>query len=366
MNICIIATICKETGALSIYNQMMEHLVRERKGSDNYYVFIDPLMPKPSIKGVKYIEYATNGLNRIKFDLYDFKKICWQHRIKPDVIFSLNNTGVRCPGVRQIIYYHQGLPLYKYHFSLANKQDRGIGLFTKLYPHYVKRSLKSRTSVVVQTEIVKQLFAKRYKFPEERIFVAFPDVEKINVESVVPFEYEPNTFNFIYPATSPTYKEHITLVRALQVLKDGDLRSRIRIHLTIKENEREDLRSLIDTFRLQHNTVFHGPMPHELLLSMYKAADGLLFPSVIETIGLPLLEAAAFGLPVMANDLEYVKDVLNGYDGLVTVPLRDYKAWGERIAKLCNDKPRYNSYHREGGSDWPKIFRLIHGEKYRI
>ena len=363
MEICIIATICKETGALSIYNQMLKHLIAVKSKDESYFIFIDPLMPKPAIEGVRYIEYATNGHNRIKFDLYDFKRICLQHGIKPDVIFSLNNTGVRCPGVRQIIYYHQGLPLYNYHFSLINKQDRGIGLFTKLYPHYVKCSLKSHTSVVVQTEIVKRLFAKRYHFPEERVFVAFPDVEKIDVESVNLFEYEPNTFNFIYPATSPSYKEHITLVRALQAMNDEDLRSRIRIHLTIKENEREDLRSLIDAAGQQHNIIFHGPMPHEQLLSMYKAADGLLFPSVIETIGLPLLEASAFGLPVLANDLEYVKDVLKGYEGLKTVPLRDYKAWGKEMAKLCKDKQRYNSYRRECGSDWPNIFKLIHGEE---
>jgi glycosyltransferase involved in cell wall biosynthesis len=144
-------------------------------------------------------------------------------------------------------------------------------------------------------------------------------------------------------------------------MNDCDLRSRIRIHLTIKANEREDLRKLIDAGGLQHNIVFHGPMPHEQLLSMYKASGGLLFPSIIETIGLPLLEAAAFGLPVLANNLEYVKNVLKGYDGLITVPLRDYKAWGENIAKLCKDKPRHNNYHREGGSDWPNIFKLIHG-----
>ena len=363
MEISIIATICKETGALSIYNQMMNHLIAVKSKDERYYIFIDPSMPRFAIEGVRYIEYATNGLKRIKFDLYDFKKICQQCGIEPDVIFSLNNTGLRCPGVRQIIYYHQGLPLYDYHFSLADKRDRGIGLFTKLYPHYVKWSLKSHTSVVVQTEIVKRLFVKRYHFPAERVYVAFPDVEKIDVETVYPFEYEPNTFNFIYPSTSPSYKEHITLIRALQTMNDDDLRRRIRIHLTIKDNEREDLRCLIDTAGLKHNIVFHGPMPHEQLLSMYKTADGLLFPSVIETIGLPLLEAAAFGLPVLANDLEYVKDVLKGYDGLKTVPLRDYKAWGKEMAKLCKDKQRYNSYHREGGSDWPKILELIHGEE---
>lgn len=103
-------------------------------------------------------------------------------------------------------------------------------------------------------------------------------------------------------------------------------------------------------------------MPNGKLLSMYKAADGLLFPSTIEIIGLPLLEAAAFGLPVLANDLDYVKDVLKNYEGLKLVPQRDYYSWAEAILKLCNAKTRHNKYQRTGGSDWPKVLQLILGD----
>lgn len=360
MTICIIATICKETGALSIYNQMMSHLVINKKKSDSFFVFLDPIMPQPEIKGVTYIKYNTSGKNRLKFDLIDFGRICKDNDIKPDVIFSLNNSGVNSPNVRQIIYYHQALPLYNYHFSIQNKKDRIKRLFTKFYPYYVKCSLKKHTSVIVQTKIVRKLFAKRYHFPIERIHVAFPDVEHLHTNNINKYVFEENTHNFVYPAIVSCYKEHVTIAKALQTICDDSIRKRIRIHLTIKDDEREDLKKIITSSGLQQNFVFHGLIPHEQLLSMYKSADGLVFPSVIETIGLPLLEAAAFGLPVLANDLDYVKDVLEGYDGLKTVPLRDYQAWGDAIVGLCQEKLHYAQYQRCGESDWSKVFHLIH------
>ena len=363
MTVCLIATICRESGALSIYNQMMSHLLHEKKNGNEYIVFIDPSMPMPDIEGVRYIGYSTLGARRIKFDYLDFKKICYEQGIKPDVIFSLNNTGERYGDVRQIVYYHQPLPLYDYHFSPFDANERSVAAFKLYFPFFVKQSLKWTDTLVVQTNIIRRLFSQRFKFPEEKIELAFPDVEDIDKNSIPDYLFDANYCHFVYPATLVGYKEHITLALALSTLKEKEYLDKIRIHLSLKKGEHPKLQCVIDSFGLGNNFIFHGPMPHEQLLSMYKAADGLLFPSVIETIGLPLLEAAAFGLPVLANDLDYVKDVLKGYDGLITVPLRDYKAWGERIANLCNDKPRYNIYHREGGSDWPKIFRMIHGEE---
>ena len=359
MNICIIATICKETGALTIYKQLIKQIQHVVKEKHRFYIFVDPSMPMPRIDGAEYIAYDTRGIKRFRFDGYDFKKICIKRGIKPDVIFSLNNSGVRYKGVRQIVYYHQALPLYPNCFSPLKPEERGMWLFHYYYPKYVELSLRKNTDVVVQTSIISNLFSKKYRFPQNRIHIAFPDVEQVDVENVEPYKLEYNTINFLYPATSPKYKEHATLTESINLIKDGDIRRNVRIHLTLRKGEYIELEKLIEKYGLQELFVFHGPMPHENLLSMYKAADGLLFPSTIETIGLPLLEAAAFGLPVIANDLDYVKDVLKNYEGLKLVHMRDYNAWGEAILKICNEKPRYTKYQRAGGSDWPKVLQLL-------
>ena len=363
MNICIVATICKETGALSIYNQLMFHLIEEQKAGEHYYIFIEPSMPMHALKDAHYIKYSTNGIkNRLKFDKKDFRKKCNELGIKPDVILSLNNSGVKYKGVRQYVYYHQSIPLYDYKVNSLNKASLIFRFYQKILPLYIKKSLTKDTLVIVQTNLMRNLFAKKYKFPLEKIFVAFPDIKQVNGESIAPYSFNDNCFHFIYPATKGIYKEHFVLVKALDLIQES-LRSRIRIHFTLSKDDKPILKNLIDKAGLSQHFIFHGSIPHNELLSMYKASHGLLFPSRIETIGLPLLEAASFGIPIIANDINFVHEVLKNYDGLKTVPVHDYKQWSEDIIQLCKPVTRYKEYSLDRRSDWNAIINMMKEEQ---
>ena len=52
-----------------------------------------------------------------------------------------------------------------------------------------------------------------------------------------------------------------------------------------------------------------GVLSHERVLAMYRASGALIYPSSFESFGLPLLEARQAGLPVLAPELDYVRDV---------------------------------------------------------
>lgn len=77
-----------------------------------------------------------------------------------------------------------------------------------------------------------------------------------------------------------------------------------------------------------------GRIPYERVLAMYKACDALVFPSYIETYGLPLIEAASLGIPIIAADLPYAREVLAGYDGAMFVAYNDAYAWKKAISSL--------------------------------
>lgn len=364
MNICIVATICKETGALSIYNQLMSHLKEEQQPDEHYYIFIDPSMPTPELEHVEYIKYATNGIrNRLKFDKTGFRMRCEELGILPDVIFSLNNTGVRYEGVRQFVYYHQALPLYRHKFEHWDRSSFRLFIFQRMFPVFVKRSLTKDTEVVVQTNIVKTLFSKKYKFPEEHIHVAFPDLKEIETEKVGTYDFERGLFHFLYPAVSSVHKNHLALVHALSQIKDPSLLSSIRIHLTIKRGDNPTIDKAIDRAGLGKQFVYHSSIPHDELLSMYKSAHALLFPSTIETIGLPLLEAASFGLPVVANRIDFAMEVLKGYEGLQLAGMNNYPEWSNAIQQLCTERKRHKEYKLERGSSWPDLIKKIKNSK---
>lgn len=237
-----------------------------------------------------------------------------------------------------------------------------------IYPLYVKLFLNKQTYVAVQTEDIKKRFARRYNFSEERIGVFFPEVEKIDVETVEPYIYENDTFNFFYPSMGASYKEHTTLVYALERIytEHKDMARRIRIHFTLTKDDNKELTKCIRELGFDGNFVFHGNIPHEQVLSMMKAGNGLLFPSVIETLGLPLLEAASLGTPVIANDMGYAREVLRGYDGVRFVTVHDYDGWAAQMIQCCEKKDAFAPYHVPDHDSWKRLIRHIVGpDDYR-
>ncbi|BBE70879.1 MSMEG_0565 family glycosyltransferase [Oharaeibacter diazotrophicus] len=64
-----------------------------------------------------------------------------------------------------------------------------------------------------------------------------------------------------------------------------------------------------------------GPVPDELMPSLYRVADALVFPSVEEGFGLVVLEAMATGLPVVAPAIEPFTEYLGGQDAAWCDPL---------------------------------------------
>lgn len=128
------------------------------------------------------------------------------------------------------------------------------------------------------------------------------------------------------------------------------------------------LSKMIKKLDLTEQFIFEGVMPHEKLLEYYKSSKGLLFPSSIESLGLPLLEAARFGLPIIASDLDYVKEVLDGYEGVRCASHNDYEKWADLMVDICKNNKSINPLPNHNSS-WPDFFELadniIEGHIYR-
>lgn len=79
--------------------------------------------------------------------------------------------------------------------------------------------------------------------------------------------------------------------------------------------------------------VAHTPAWREL----WEGADVFVFPSTLETFGIVLLEALAFGVPVVAADVGAARDVLAGGRAGVLVERVDADTLGEAIAAVLAD-----------------------------
>ena len=89
-----------------------------------------------------------------------------------------------------------------------------------------------------------------------------------------------------------------------------------------------------------------GPVSEELLLSLYRCASALVYPSLYEGFGLPILEAMACGTPVIASRAASIPEVA-GDAGILLDPT-DVDAWTDAIVNVVNDDDRRAQMRSKG------------------
>lgn len=115
-------------------------------------------------------------------------------------------------------------------------------------------------------------------------------------------------YDYVYVADGEAHKNHRTLVEAWIRLKEkGHTPS---LALTLSQRDLV-LKSWIAEQVRAHGLRIDdlGVMPHAEVAKLYGRSLALVFPSLSESFGLPLIEASAMGLPIIAGELDFVRDV---------------------------------------------------------
>ncbi len=360
--IVVLADAMRGGGTTTVYLQFMKHL-KDYIGNNQYYIFVHPNIPKPEIEGVEFVEVDTHShFRRLLFDYFGCVKYLKKHQIKPDLIISLENTGIRIKNVNQLVMYMQALPFYKRKWSLFNgSRERLLWFYTNIFPYAVRKSLNEKTYVVVNTPFLKEWYSDLYKFDKSRIYTMMPDIERVDASKCKDYDFGPIKYNFLYPANNAGYKEHRTLMEAMSKLKDRNpsLASNIRIYFTLKADTNEKMVKQIESYGVSEYFVFTGFVSRDDLLGMYKSCTGLLFPSTIESLTMPLWEAVAFRKPIICQDLEFSRYQLEGYDGVSFMPVGDYDKWSFAIEKMCLENKEIAPYEHVSGNTWDNFFEWV-------
>lgn len=114
-----------------------------------------------------------------------------------------------------------------------------------------------------------------------------------------------NGHRLIYPANLLKHK-------AFDILIDiaYELRKKVRftLFLTIESGESprlyKELVSKINAKKLNENIVILGSIPHSQMGAAYQLFDLMIYPSLLESFGMPLIEAMAYNCPIVASDTE--------------------------------------------------------------
>ncbi len=112
-----------------------------------------------------------------------------------------------------------------------------------------------------------------------------------------------------FPAALERHKNMLRLFEAMPYI-DPEIQLWIAGGGGVDPEWAEHLRDRVHALQLGDRVRFLGQVPYEKIRGYYSGSQMLVFPSMLETFGHPLLEAMICGTPVAASDLPPFREVL--------------------------------------------------------
>jgi len=258
---------------------------------------------------VKYIEFPDakrSWWRRIHHEFWRFQTLSRQ--LKPDVWLSLHDISPRVKVPRQVVYCHNPSPFYRPRLREALWEPKFF-LFTLFYRWLYRINIHANDLVVVQQDWIREAFKRMYGV--SHVVVAHPVSNRIPKADKMDSSELPGVF--LYPALPRVFKNFEVLCEAAQILS-GRVGDVFEVRLTLSGEESRYSAYLKRRFADSRVIRFIGLQNKEQMMQQYQMASAVVFPSRLETWGLPISEAKSWGKPLLVADLPYAHETVGTYD----------------------------------------------------
>lgn len=283
------------------------------------------------IPGIRLIEFPgakSSWFRRIVLEYRDFRTL--SRELRPDFWLSLHDVSPRLDaGVRQAVYCHNPVPFFRPRIQDV-RLDPTLLAFRLAYRFFYRFNIHSNAAVVVQQEWLRDEFIRR--FGPAQVIVAHPDVTDLPAPAHA--TRDPGTLSLFYPTVPRGFKNIELLCEAMRALPPG-LPRRPELAVTIDGTENRYARFIVDRYCDIPGLSFVGRQSRSEMARRYATCDALLFPSRLETWGLPITEAKQFGKPVIVANEPYARETVGTYDAAMFLPSDQPARWRNAIMEAA-------------------------------
>jgi len=291
----LIDSVYIHNGGGKVMLDIMCKKISENDGDiDNYFFLFDKrYQPITQIlKNTNYKHINSSELKRKEFyktNSQKFKKFLCFGNVPPPIKI---NKSVD-------VYFHNDLLIRPFlnNTSIINK----IILLIKKY--YIISRNRRNYKWCVQTRIMSEKLSKFFKISKHKIHV-YPiyDTNFLNINKKI-------DNSFLYVSNFSKHKNHKRLYEAFKKASDK-IGERIILNLTIDNKEFNS--SFYNEAKMTKNLLIvnHGILNKNELNKLYNVSKFLIFPSLNESFGLPLIEASLNNCYIIASNKQYVYEVV--------------------------------------------------------
>ena len=363
--IVVSAVNIRKGGTLTILRNCLEYLSGLAQ-SGNYRVVA--LVHKKDLAcypGIEYIELPwtiKNWVLRLWCEYVTMYGISKQ--LSPVYLWlSLHDTTPNVKAERRAVYCHNPFSFYPWKWKdlFLNYHIVCFAWFTK---YIYKINLHKNFRILVQQQWLRENFIRMFHLPRQKVVVTLP--AKVNpVPQTMKVAPGTSVYTFLYPSYGDIHKNFELLCRVATSLENEMGIGKFRVILTLSGKENKYTRMLYKKWGKTSSLEFAGFMDKQRLYDTYARADCLVFPSKVETWGLPISEYAESGKPMLLADLPYTHETAAGSRQTAFFASNDADELKEYMRRLVSHDTSFLSAVPEldieppQSSTWGELFDIL-------
>jgi len=248
--------------------------------------------------------------------------------VSPDGFASLSTKVPSCVVIHDLAFEH-----YPQHLKMSHRM---------YWQHFSPKFARKAKQLVTVSEFSKQDICKRYGIPPEKIDVAYNGAHKEyrplgwEEKELVKKEYTDGCEYFVYAGALHPRKNIVNLLKAFIAFKK---RQRSNMKLVIVGRfawKYDEVAEMKETMTFKEDVKWVGYMGVEDLSKIIGGAYALLYPSLFEGFGIPILEALQCNVPAITSNTSSMPEVA-GNAALLVDPM-DYQDIADKMQLLYKDE----------------------------
>lgn len=269
--------------------QTLQHLPTDGYEYTTFTQYPDPLPPTTTLQPSRWPTHQR--IARILWEQTALPFQLWQRPF--DLLHStafVLPVWLPCPAIVTV-----------YDLSFMHTPDAFPRGQQRYLASQTRRSCQQATRVITISESSKQDVHKFFSVPLNQIDVVYPGVTPA---PILPVETLPENY-ILHVGTLQPRKNIPTLLEAFAQLPDQTL------HLVLVGGKGwlfDEIFAKIEHLQLTNRVIFSGYVPDEALPAWYAGAKLLVFPSLYEGFGIPIVEAMTYGTPVVASNISSIPE----------------------------------------------------------
>jgi glycosyltransferase involved in cell wall biosynthesis len=266
------------------------------------------------------------------------KKINADVFVSPDGYCSLSTKIPQCMVVHDLGFLHHPEAYKKSHLPYLKRNT----------PKFLKKA----GSIATVSAFSKNDLVRQYGIAPEKISVVYSAVKDIfrplpaGEQEAVKAQYTNGWDYFIYVGAIQPRKNVVSLLKAFSIFKKRQ-QSGMKLVLAGRMAwKNEDLLRLLQTYKYRDDLVMPDYLEEKELSRLVASAYALVYPSLFEGFGVPVLEGMQSGVPVLTSSHSAMEEIA-GDAGLYFDP-SDHQDIADKMMLLYKDEQLKNQLIQKG------------------